>query len=51
MYGSLTTVVVVMLWLYICMWIMLLGAQINTYFEPDFRYVHAKWKKWRKKEK
>lgn len=45
MYGSLTTVVVIMLWLYICMWIMLLGAQINSYFEPDFRYLHARFKR------
>lgn len=29
MYGSLTTVIIVMLWLYMCMYIMLLGAVIN----------------------
>lgn len=29
MYGSLTTVVIVMLWLYMCMYIMLIGALIN----------------------
>lgn len=29
-YGSLTTVVLGMLWLYICMYIMLLGAEVNT---------------------
>lgn len=45
MYGSLTTVVVAMLWLYVCMWIILLGAQINSYFEPDFRYLHARFKR------
>ena len=45
MYGSLTTVVVAMLWLFVCMWIILLGAQINSYFEPDFRYLHARFKR------
>ena len=29
MYGSLTTVIIVMLWLYMCMYIMLIGAVIN----------------------
>lgn len=45
MYGSLTTVIIVMLWLYFCMSIMLLGAQINAYFEPAFVYFHNKHKK------
>lgn len=30
MYGSLTTIVLIMLWLYLCMYIMLLGAEVNT---------------------
>lgn len=30
MYGSLTTLIVVMLWLYMCMYIMLSGAEINS---------------------
>lgn len=30
MYGSLTTLIIVMLWLYICMYIMLMGAEINS---------------------
>lgn len=33
MYGSLTTLVLIMLWLYFCMWILLIGAEINSYFE------------------
>ncbi|HIR14538.1 MAG TPA: YihY/virulence factor BrkB family protein [Candidatus Choladousia intestinavium] len=32
-YGSLTTLVVVMLWLYICMYLLFLGAEINSYLE------------------
>ncbi len=33
MYGSLTTVVLIMFWLYFCMYIMLLGAEINVLLE------------------
>lgn len=32
-YGSLTTIVCVMLWLYVCMYIFLMGAEINLYVE------------------
>ena len=39
MYGSLTTIIVVMLWLYFCMYIILIGAEINSYFEEQFRMV------------
>lgn len=33
MYGSLTTIVLIMLWLYFCMYIMLLGGEINVLAE------------------
>lgn len=33
MYGSLTTIVLIMLWLYSCMYVMLLGGEINTMVE------------------
>lgn len=36
MYGSLTTIVLVMLWLYFCMYSMLLGAKINVYIRDRF---------------
>ena len=39
MYGSLTTIVLVMLWLYFCMYIILIGAEINSYFEDQFRRI------------
>lgn len=39
MYGSLTTIIIVMLWLYFCMYIILIGAEINSYFEEQFRMV------------
>lgn len=37
MYGSLTTIVMVMLWLYFCMYIMMLSAEINVVFEAHFK--------------
>lgn len=39
MYGSLTTVVLIMLWMYFCMYIILIGAEINAYFEDKFRQL------------
>ena len=38
-YGSLTTLIAVMLWLYFCIYIIFIGAQINSFFEPQIRYV------------
>lgn len=35
MYGSLTTLVIIMLWLYFCMYILLIGAEINACVEQD----------------
>ena len=31
MYGSLTTIVLAMMWVYFCMYIVLLGAEINSF--------------------
>jgi membrane protein len=36
MYGSLTTIVIVMLWLYCCMYLILIGAEVNAFFEDKF---------------
>lgn len=33
MYGSLTTIVIIMLWMYFCMYVMLLGGEINMLLE------------------
>ena len=41
MYGSLTTLVLIMLWLYFCMWIRLIGAEINSYFEDKLRWLES----------
>lgn len=55
-YGSLTFVVVIMLWFYFCMYIILIGAQVNEYFSPAYHYVfgfvaRGREKKRLKKEK
>lgn len=34
MYGSLTTIVIIMLWLYFCMYILLLGDELNYFLQP-----------------
>lgn len=41
MYGSLTTLIMLMLWLYSCMYLVLCGAEINAYFEKQFRMAQA----------
>ena len=41
MYGSLTTLILVMLWLYICMYILLIGAEVNAYYEDRFRRIQV----------
>lgn len=37
MYGSLTTIALVMLWLYFCMYIMMMSAEVNVVFNESFR--------------
>lgn len=37
MYGSLTAIIMIMLWMYVCMNIVLYGAEINAYYEKEFR--------------
>ena len=44
-YGSLTTIVILMLWLYACMYIIMIGAYINRYFKPAYQFLAAKRKK------
>ena len=45
MYGSLSTLILVMLWLYCCMNLLLYGAEINAYFENQFRQAQISfWK-------
>lgn len=41
MYGSLTTIALIMLWLYFCMYIMMMSAEVNVVFNESIR----KWLK------
>ena len=38
-YGSLTTLVVVMLWLYVCMYLLFLGAEVNDYLARPEQFL------------
>jgi membrane protein len=38
-YGSLTAVVLLMLWLYFCMYILFIGAEINVFLLSNHKYV------------
>lgn len=43
-YGSLTTIIILMLWLYACMYIVMVGAFLNRYFKPAFQFFLGKRK-------
>lgn len=38
-YGGLTTVVIMMIWFYLLMYIVLIGAHINRYFGPVYKFL------------
>lgn len=38
-YGGLTTVVIMMIWFYLLMYILLIGAHINRYFGPVYKFL------------
>ena len=40
MYGSMTTIVLILLWMYFCMIFVMIGAQVNYYFEEQFHWIH-----------
>lgn len=42
MYGSLATIIILMLWLYMCMYIVLMGAMLNKFLMPANLFI---WKK------
>ena len=48
-YGSLSIIVIIMLWLYFCIYIILIGAHINRYFGPAYKVLYRRRKE--KKEK
>lgn len=51
MYGSLTALIMVMLWLYVCMNLLLYGAETNAYFEKQFRQAQESVREMLMKEK
>ena len=42
-YGSLATIIISMMWIYICMYILFIGAEINFYFRDMFYYIYSKY--------
>lgn len=38
-YGSLSIIIIVLLWMYFCMYIIMIGAYLNRYFEPVNRVL------------
>ena len=50
-YGNLATIVIIMIWMYMCIYIILIGAYLNRYFEPVYQYfdLYRKAKKARGK--
>lgn len=50
-YGSLTTVIVIMIWLYMCFYIMLIGALLNRFFRPAIKYLYGVYKAKRENRK
>jgi len=42
MYGSLTTIIILLFWLYTCMYILLIGANLNRYFSPIIKVFEFK---------
>ncbi len=47
MYGSLTTIILMMLWIYFCMYILLFCAELNIFFHDDTERFFKKRKKMR----
>jgi len=44
-YGSLAMIILLMLWMYFCMYILMVGAYINRYFQPMNKEIFTKKKK------
>lgn len=39
-YGRLAAIIVLMLWFYVCMYVVLTGAMLNRYFRPAFQFIN-----------
>lgn len=45
MYGTLATVIIIMFWMYFCMYFMLMCAEANAFFSEAFGNMFKKWMK------
>ena len=43
-YGSLSLIILIMLWLYFCIYIIMIGAYLNSYFLPFYLVMHKRRK-------
>lgn len=50
LYGSLTTVILAMLWLYFCMYLVFLGAVLNNFWPDLLRWGFRKWQRFQAKQ-
>lgn len=50
-YGSLTTIVLLMLWVYFCMYLLFIGAEINSYFQTYIENTRKHIRKIKKNRK
>ena len=51
MYGNLGGMVIAMLWMYVCMYILLLGAEMNLFFRDELRTIYRKIKEFIRQRK
>ncbi len=51
MYGSLTTLILLMMWLYFLVLIFLMGGAINFYFNGIFRKYRMRFRHWRRRRR
>ena len=51
MYGSLASVILMALWLYMCMYVMLIGAEINKFMDDGIRGIRRRARKASRKKR
>ena len=50
-YGGLTRLAVIMVWLYLCIVCLMIGAEINTFYHEKIRKIYQILRPWRKRRK
>lgn len=46
-YGSLSIIIIILLWMYFCMYIIMVGAYLNCYFSPVNKVLAGSWREQR----